>query len=110
MTGTGFPEVDAYNMTSYWTLLVATKPTDPQLCIEAGNGGAAVQPAMLKRKRGRRDASSSSEEEGGAGGAGGARKFCFKYLVPCSNHSQNHLPETKTGSWRECWTNCGERR
>ena len=72
-TGTGFPEVDAYNMASYWILLVATKPTDPQLCIESGNGGAAVQPALLlKRRRGKRDSSGSSEEDGGAGGA--ARK------------------------------------
>ncbi|XP_072024191.1 uncharacterized protein [Amphiura filiformis] len=66
VTGTGFPEVDAFRPDNYWILLAATEPNEPQLCTE-GHAGAAVEPALLLRKRGKRDASGSSES-GEAGG------------------------------------------
>ena len=68
VTGTGFPEVDSVRADSYWILLAATEPTQPQLCSNNANtGGAAVEPALLLSGgphwyRHRRDDSSSSEE------------------------------------------------
>ena len=76
LTGTGFPEVDSVRSDSYWILLAATEPTQPQLCSNNANnggaGGAAVEPALLLSGgrhgyRYRRDDDSGSSEEGGPG-------------------------------------------